>query len=651
MKSSHQDTYYAAYKMGTREYAKQVSQGQNGYLPFLDGVLENIDIISEVDMGVVDIPVEKIKGTYTYLRSISFAHNFMPLMKVGTEFEVKWQHVCNIQLNEGLRDPIKVYEYLNWFYVIEGNKRASVLRFLEVDFFPAHVKRLIPKYDENDKDICIYYAFLAFNKKTGINDIWFSNEQSFDQFWNLIKDYDPQSKMVDFEDRWRYFNNAIYRSFRRVFLSLGGGNLKVTTGDALLDFIKLHGLPRSYETETLKPELEKFLTEVRLYADPKAVEVQTTPNLKQESTLLDKIKTMGRPDKLKVGFAYANNNKTSSWAYSHELGRMHVKHALKDQVETFAIRGLPESMDAAPMLDELVKRGCDVVFTTSPPLLTATLKVALDHPNVIFMNCSGWHSYKHVNTYFGRIHEPRFLCGMIAAVMSKSELMGYIATYPTPDVLAGINAYVLGARMVRPAVRVHVEWTSKWDNTSGTPDALQKLYQMGCDVVSHHNTLANRRFSPEYGVFTLAINEENQAVPDKYLATPVWNWGVFYEKVLRSILVGGVKSGAETGGYTPVRNFWWGMDSGLIDFFYTRSSIPEETVKLVELVRSAIISQSFHVFAGPVRDQSGAIRIESGEVASHDQILSMDWQADGIISPMPDMTIMKNFTELETGRI
>ena len=157
--------YINARKSGLKEYSNYISQGRNGYLPFLDGVLKNVDILSEVDMGIVDIPLKKIRGTYTYLRSISFARNFMPLMDEDTEFAMKWQNVYNIQTLEGLNDPIKVYEYLNWFYVVEGNKRVSVLKYLDNYSYHGYVTRLIPKYDENSKDIRLYYEFMDFNKR------------------------------------------------------------------------------------------------------------------------------------------------------------------------------------------------------------------------------------------------------------------------------------------------------------------------------------------------------------------------------------------------------------------------------------------------------------------------------------------------------
>ncbi len=643
--------YAAAKRLGQKEYASYISQGRNGYLPFLDGVLKNIDILSEVSLGVVEIPIEKIKGTYTYMRSICFARNFAPLMNENTEFAEKWQKVYDIQQEEGLRDPIKVYEYLNWFYVIEGNKRVSVLRHCGVEFYHAEVSRLIPKYDENDKDIRLYYAFLDFYKQTGLNEIWMTREEAFAELWELIRDYAPQSRLSDYKDRFRYFVGGVYRTFRRCYQELGGDKLPVSTGDAMLDFMKIHGVPDSYDADTLRPMLKRFLMEIESHATAETV-VQTAPVVKQEVGLFGRLTQRPLTERLKVGFAYANDNHTSSWAYSHELGRMHVESQLPEQIQTFTVSGLPETGDASTRLKELVDAGCKVIFTTSPPLLNATLKVAMEHPEITFMNCSGWHSFKHVNTYFGRIHEPRFLCGMVAGVMSHSNLIGYVATFPTPDVLCGINAFVLGARMVRPSALVSVEWTMKWDTSKGiSQEPMERLAAQGVDLISHHNTLANRNFAPEYGVFSITRDAAGQIVPDRYLAVPVWNWGIFYEKVLRAILAGTMRTGADAAASNAIRNYWWGMDSGLLDFFYARNIIPRDTQKLLETIKNAIVANAFNPFMGPVYDTSGKLRVEDGEVATHDQIVSMDWLVEGALGELPETGDLRNISDLVTGKM
>lgn len=644
-------SYLSAKRLGLREYSNYISQGRNGYLPFLDGVLKNIDIVSEVDMGTVDIPLKKIRGTYTYLRSISFARNFMPLMEVDTEFAIKWQNVYNIQINGGLRDPVKVYEYLNWFYIIEGNKRISVLKYLDIYSYHGTVMRLVPKYDENNKDIRLYYEFMDFNKKTGFNEIWFSRENSFSELWETIKDYHPTSRFVNDEDRFKYFKSAVYDVFRKVFYDEGGDKLPITTGDAFLDFLKIHGISDSRDDEELKVIMKRFIAEMEYHWGKIAVEVQKSPNLKQESSLIGKLTHRMRSEKLKVGFAHANDADSSSWVYSHELGRMHLDHVLGQSVETVSVTRLPQSIEASEALQKMVDEGCKIIFTTSPTLINATLKVAMENPDINFLNCSAMHSFKHVNTYFGRIHEPRFLCGIVAGVMTRTGKLGYIAPYPVNDVINGINAFTLGARMINPNIQVYVEWMQTWDFTKVTQELTKKIVEKGADIISHHNTLANRQFSREYGLYTLKKDECGDYVPEKYLAVPVWNWGIFYEKYIRSVLVGGMKLGLDTAQSGRTRNYWWGLDSGLLDFFYAKTHIPIETRKLIELMKSAIISHSFEIFSGPIYDREKRLVVEEDETLEHEKILLMDWLAEGVVCTIPEFKGLNPVYDLVMGKI
>lgn len=645
--------YVTARKLGLREYSNYISQGRNGYLPFLDGILRNIDIVSEVDLGVAEIPTKKIRGTYTYLRSISFARNFMPMMDVETEFAIKWQNVCNIQLTEGLRDPVKVYEYLNWYYIIEGNKRISVLKFLDIYSYHGGVTRLVPKYDENNKDIRIYYEFMDFHKKTGINEIWFSREKSFAELWEIMKDYRPSSRLVDDEDRFKYFNNAVYKVFRKLYHEEGGDRLPITTGDAFLDFLRIHGISDSRDDAELRTIIKRFIAEMEYHGGNAAVEIQQSPNLRQESGLIGKLTQQHwkRNDKLKVGFAHANDAKSSSWVYSHELGRMHLEHVLGESVETVSVTKLPQSIEAAEALQRMVDDGCRIIFTTSPPLLNASLKVAMENPEINILNCSAMHSFKHVNTYFGRIHEPRFLCGIVAGVMTRAGKLGYLAPYPVNDVLNGINAFTMGARMINPGIQVYVEWMQTWDYGMVTQELTRRLVDKGADVISHHNTLANRQFSREYGLYTVKKDDNGDYVPEKYLAVPVWNWGIFYEKYIRSVLVGGMKLGLDTVSSGRMRNYWWGMDSGLLDFFYAKTHIPLETIKLIEMIKTAIVSHSFNIFSGPIYDREKRLVVEEEEVLDHERILLMDWLVEGVVCKIPEFTGLNPVYDLVMGKI
>lgn len=650
MKSSS-DVYRAARRMGLREYSNYISQGRNGYLPFLDGVLKNIEIISEVDLGIVEIPIKKIKGTYTYMRSTCFARNFMPLMDEESEFAAKWMNVYEAQVNEGLTDPIKVYEYLNWFYVVEGNKRVSVLKYLDVYSYNAHVYRMIPKYDEQNKDIRIYYAFLNFYKNTGINEIWFSDEKSFDALWKLIRNYEPPEGMIEGRDRFKFFQSAVYGVFRKVYHELGGQRLPITTGDAFLDYIRLNGVPEQFFEDDLRPSLERFILELDYYKHNSNIYIETEPVLKDERGFFSRLTTIIRHDeKIKVGFALAKDIRTSSWSYSHELGRMHLEKVMKDQVETISIDHVPETMDAYQPLKSLVDQGCEVIFSTSPEMINATLKLAMEYPNIVFLNCSNMYSFKHVRTYFGRIYEPRFLSGITAGALTRAGKVGYIATQPTAEVISGVNAFALGAKMVNPHVEIFLEWTGGWDNEENTYAAGLKLAKKGVDIISHHNTLANRKFSKEYGVYTIDYNEQEESYsPRDYLAVPVWNWGIFYEKMVRSILDGGIRSAVEGTGI--IRNYWWGMDSGILDFFYSRRLIPAETQKLINFLKDSIIDGKFNVFAGPLYDRKGKLRIPANKSATREEIFSMDWLLDCISGEIPEIDVYGDLSDLSTGKM
>jgi len=293
MDSSIISQYASAKRQALKNYTKNVSKGQSGYLPFLEGLLKNIDIVSEVDLGLVEIPLRQIKGTYTYARSLSFAENFIPLMKEGAEFAQKWMTLCNVHMDEGTRDPIKVYEYFNYFYVVEGNKRVSVLKFFDAYSIPGHVIRLIPKRDQKDKDVSIYYEFLDFYKKTRINNIWFSTEGSFKEFWNIIKDFEPKS--VTLSDRFKYFSTSVYLPFRSVYMDEGGDELSITTGDAFLEYLKLYGIPDGLSSSKLKSRLKGFIVELRSLDKKLGVEIQTKPQPEREKGIISSITTLVKP--------------------------------------------------------------------------------------------------------------------------------------------------------------------------------------------------------------------------------------------------------------------------------------------------------------------------------------------------------------------
>jgi basic membrane lipoprotein Med (substrate-binding protein (PBP1-ABC) superfamily) len=232
-----------------------------------------------------------------------------------------------------------------------------------------------------------------------------------------------------------------------------------------------------------------------------------------------------------------------------------------------------------------------------------------------------------VHTYFGRIYEARFLTGIIAGSLTRTNKIGYVGSYPVKGVISGVNAFALGARMVNPKAKVHVTWAYQWDFAKTEPDYSTRLAELGCDLVSHQNTFTGVGYEGEYGLYSLSC--EHGCAPDEYIATPVWNWGVFYELMVRQFLAAGGSSEAR-----PTQ-FWWGLSSGIVDVMYAKRIVPLETHKLVGVFKNLMKEGLYNPFTGPIFDRDGAERIPADASADAQQIINMDWFVDGIEGEVP----------------
>ncbi|SCN23295.1 Purine-binding protein precursor [Clostridium sp. N3C] len=633
MKESLAEYHYSsARKLGLKAYNKSLSKGQNGNLPSLDEIIRNVEIVSEVDLGIVEIPLKKIVGTNSHLRSVSFANNFMPILGENTEFFNKWKALCAAHLNEGIKHSIKVYEYLNWFYVIEGNKRVSVLKYFDAHSISGTVTRLIPKMDKNDPDICIYYSFLKFNKITKIFSIYFSKAESFDILLKKLENYNP--KISEVETKYQHFEIYIYKPFRKLYKSLGGDKLPLTTGDAFLEFTKIYGIPDKIDEKVITPKIKALLTELEYKNKNPELDIQTTPENISAPSVISTITSLVLPKKtLKITFVYSKTIESSGWTYAHEIGRKHVEQVFKDQIQTSYVEDFPTSIEEGyNILHDLVKKGNDVIFTTSPMFKKATLKCAMDNPDVKFFNCSEYQPYLHVGNYFGRTYEPRFLTGIIAGSMTKNNKLGYVATSPAHEVISSINAFALGAKLVNPYAEVIVSWTKEWNNPDKNRIATERLVAAGVDMISNHNILTPHPITKQFGVYSMLSSIDlKSGLPDKYLAAPIWNWGVFYEKIIRSILNDTINNLIDIyGNDTKMINFWWGIAAGVLDIYYSDDLVPEDTKKLVSLMRKMIMESVFHPFTGPIYDNKTNLVVENDQILSHEEILSMDWFVKGV---------------------
>lgn len=623
MELEAKEHYREVSKIGKKELISK------GPLICLDEILKNEEIVANMNLGTFEIPLKKIIGTYSCSRSNAFSREFMPTIDTESEFRTKWIALYESHLQEGINQPIKVYEYLNYFYVIEGNKRVSVLKSLKAFSIRAEVIRLVPKKDESNLINTIYYEFLDFYNKTRLNCIWFTKKHSFNKLLAILDAYNP--KLYLEEDKYKHFKKFKYDTFREVYLKMGGDKLPITTGDAFLEYISLYGINDQLTGEKLNNRLKQLMKELTHFKK-KDIEIQTNEQKDSPKRLTGIPNLISIPKKLKVAFVYARNIKTSGWTYGHELGRRYVQDKLSDQIITKYIQGVPENAFDYEYIKALAEEGNNVIFTTSPIFRSATLKCAMEYPNVKFFNCSDDRPYEHMSCYFGRVYEPRFLTGMIAGAMTKTNIIGYSATSPSKEVISAINSFALGAKLVNPYSEVKVAWTREWNSHEKFTNVETKLLDKKCDVISNRNLKVARTETEKFGVYSMLCSfQKGSEEPDKYLAAPIWNWGIYYEKILNNILNDSFRTIVNMfNSNSKLINFWYGMAEGVVDIYYSKKYVPISLQKLVEAMRKMIITHEFNPFTGEIYDNTGKLRLSEDQQANPYEILNIDWFVDNV---------------------
>lgn len=620
--------YEKAQKLGHKAFKAAVVKGENEYLPVLDEILKDVDIVNDVNLGLVQIPIENIVGTSNVGRTYAFANNFMPLLDFKTEFGSKWNSLCDSHLEEGIRDPIKVYEYLNKFYVIEGNKRVSVLKYFNAVTVPAYVTRRIPKLTD-DPEIKIYYEFLDFYRLTDINYISFSREGSFKKLLELTTG-DTERPWTDEEKK--DFGSA-NNNFCKAVKARKGEKLpdNMTLTDALLIFIEICGyneiknLTQNEMTEKINLIWDEFGVEVK----DKKIKLQLEP---QNDTSRRKLKEFFATPKIPmVAFIYDKDPTESDWLYTHELGRLYLDEHCRDKVKTIKMHNLNSEEETVQAMDDLVKMGVNMMFTTSSQQLAASLKVAAKHPDVTILNCSlNTSPYKLIRTYYARLYEVKFLAGMIAGALTENSKIGYLADYPITGMPANINAFALGVAMVNPRAKVYLEWTTVKGVTRA--EAIKKYKEQGIDYVSDQVMIAPSASTKLYGLYCISGEETVN------IAMPVYDWGVFYEKLVDSYNKGNLKNEKEN---DEAINYWWGLSTGVVDIICSKN-VPTGTMNLVNMVKELMKQNGLSPFQGKIVSQDGEVKHDTNEPMSPTELVKMNWLVDNIIGEIPEIEKLKD---------
>jgi basic membrane protein A len=255
------------------------------------------------------------------------------------------------------------------------------------------------------------------------------------------------------------------------------------------------------------------------------------------------------------------------------------------------------------------------------------IDVASRHPDVAFMHVSGYKRADNVGTMFGRMYQPRFLSGMTAGSVSKSGKLGYVAAHPIPEVIRMINAFALGARKVNPDATVRVIWLFSWFDPGKEKEAAKALIETGCDVLGMHaDTGSVAQACEEANVYVVGYNNDmSHYAPTMHLTAPIWNWEKLFSPIVQQVADGTWKSD----------DYWWGMKEGAVDLAPFGPAVPEDVRKLVNEEKERIISGEQLVFTGPIKDQSGTVRVPEGVTMTDEEIWSMDWFVEGVIGEIP----------------
>ncbi len=620
--------YEKAQKAGLKAFKTAVAKGENEYLPVLDEILEGTDIQSEVNLGLIQIPLEQVVGTSNVGRTYAFANNFMPILDYKTEFGSKWSSLCDSHIEEGIREPIKAYEYMNKFYVVEGNKRVSVLKYFEAVTVPAHVTRKIPKYDENNPEIRMYYEFMDFYKLTEINYLWFSQEGCFKRLLELTCE-NPEEKWTG--DQIKDFGSA-HHNFLTAMNAKMGKKLPLTSGDGFLIFIDIYGYEeiKNLTANEMKEKLEPLWEEFLMKSEGGEIELRMEPTKTGRKKLMDYFFSPSSK-KVKVAFIFDKDPDESEWLYTHELGRLYLEENYSNTIKTMKVHNLNSEEDTITAMNDLILMGVKVIFTTSSRQLSASLKVAANNPEVEIFNCSLNTSHKLISTYYARLYEVKFLAGMMAGAMSENGKIGYIADYPIVGTIANINAFALGAQMVNPNSRVYLEWTTVKGVSRDM--AIANFKEKDVEYVSDQIMIKPNEASKQFGLYSIKGDE-----PDN-IAMPMCLWGPFYAKLIEGVMDGTIQKTDDN--EVKAINYWWGLSAGVVDLIYSRK-IPSGIKKLVCTIKKLIENNQFFPFQDTIVAQGGIIKNENGENLSPAEIMKMNWLVDNIDGDIPEIDQLKD---------
>ncbi len=336
---------------------------------------------------------------------------------------------------------------------------------------------------------------------------------------------------------------------------------------------------------------------------------------------------MSADDKLKVGFVYVGPVGDFGWTYEHNVGRLAVEEALGDKVETSYVESVPEGADAERVMTQMALSGHKLIFTTSFGYMDPTINVAGKFPDVMFEHATGYKRADNVSTYSARFYEGRTVIGHIAGHMTESNIVGYIASFPIPEVIRGINSAFLAAKAVNPDVKFKIVWVFTWFDPGKEADAATALIEQGADVIMQHtDSPAAMTIAEEKGIFAFGqASDMKQFGPNARLSSIIDNWSPYYVARTRAVLDGTWES----------MDTWDGIDAGMVEIGEFSDRIPEDVRASAAAIRDGIAAGTLHSFTGPINRQDGSPWLMDGETADDATLATMDFYVEGVEGDIP----------------
>lgn len=585
--------------MGLRGKKEAEGEGLGPGLRVLEQSPEKLAYSRET-LGIVEIPIDLIVGTSTALRAESFSPDFYPVMQPDSEFAIKWTRLCEAHLENGIRDPIRVLEYLNRYYVIEGHKRVSVLKYFGAVSVLGHVTRLIP-YPSDDPEVVAYQEYLKFYRLTGQLVPVFRKPGLYPKLMNVLGLKD---------EAWSAEENYAFRSFYYMFCDVfaEAGYEREDSPLGFLTYVEIFGYQKSVNKlpSQMKQELEKINRELRSCID--GTESALLLNDRVRPPLLSVL----RPGRVKVAFVHDGSASTSYWTYCQEYGRYRMAQAMRDEVETFSYENANTEHQAVEMMEDAVKKGAKIIFTTRSTLLLPSVHEAVLRPEVKILNCSLNANYPSVRTYYPRLYGAKFIKGVIAGTLTQDARVGYVTDYPTYGSIANVNAFAQGVHMVNAKAKVYLEWSQLQNG-----DGVQRLYDQGIRLIDYRDQLGEYTGMTQDKVHNMAMIQ--------------CNWNRFYQSLIRRILTGSWKQEDQE---NRAVNYWWGMTEGMVSIYSSRR-VSSGTRRLVGIIREALRSQKLDPFYGTLYDQQGKEVVGENTPMSAQQIMNMNWLSSLVVGRLP----------------